>query len=47
MEILSQSGAEIFGRWVHYFAGVAWIGMLWFLTSCRVDGLRPQALTQK
>ena len=30
MEILSQSGAEIFGRWVHYFAGVAWIGMLWF-----------------
>ncbi|MBG07634.1 MAG: antitermination protein NusG [Halobacteriovoraceae bacterium] len=30
MEILSWGGAEIFGRWVHYFAGVAWIGMLWF-----------------
>ena len=30
MEIFSAGGAEMLGRWAHYFAGVAWIGMLWF-----------------
>ena len=30
MDILSAGGAEMMGRWAHYFAGVAWIGMLWY-----------------
>ena len=30
LSLFSFSGAEMLGRWAHYFAGVAWIGMLWY-----------------
>jgi uncharacterized membrane protein len=28
--LFSSAGAEMFTRWIHYFAGVCWIGMLYY-----------------
>jgi uncharacterized membrane protein len=28
--LFSAAGAEMFARWIHYFAGVVWIGMLYY-----------------
>ena len=30
LSILSNTGLEFFFRWIHYFAGVVWIGMLYY-----------------
>lgn len=35
--LFSHEGGEMFLRWIHYFAGVVWIGMLYFFNFVQME----------